>query len=170
MPPHDPMDPGREPRVERTLIILKPDALCRGLCGRILARFEDKGLKIVALKMMQISRELAERHYAPHKGKDFYEPLIRFMTATPVIVLVLEGKEAVEICRRMMGPTFGADAEPGTIRGDLGMSRRFNLIHGSDSPESARREMELFFGSEELFDYEPGAWGWVYDFSTGEPV
>jgi nucleoside-diphosphate kinase len=156
--------------VQRTLIILKPDALCRGLCGRIVTRFEDKGLKVVGLKMMRISRELAERHYAPHKGKDFYEPLIRFMTATPVIVMALEGKEAVAICRRVMGPTFGADAEPGTIRGDFGVSRRFNLIHGSDSPESAADELALFFDADELFEYEPGGWQWTYDFSTGEPV
>ena len=156
--------------MERTLVILKPDALCRGLCGQILARFERKGLKIVALKMMRISRELAERHYAPHKGRDFYEPLIRFMTSTPVIVLVLEGKEAIAISRRMMGSTFGSDAEAGTIRGDLGVSRRFNLIHGSDSSESAAREVALFFEPGELYEYEPGAWQWVYDFSTGEPV
>lgn len=156
--------------MERTLIILKPDALCRGLCGQILARFERKGLKIVGLKLTRISPDLAARHYAPHKGKGFYEPLITFMTSTPVVVLALEGKEAIAISRKMMGATFGSDADAGTIRGDFGVSRRFNLIHGSDSPEAAERELSLFFNADELHDYEPGAWGWVYDFSTGEPV
>jgi nucleoside-diphosphate kinase len=156
--------------VERTLILLKPDAVCRGLCGAILARFERKGLKIVGLKLMRISADLAERHYAPHKGKPFYEPLIAFMTGGPVIATALEGKEAVAICRRMMGATFGSDAEAGTIRGDFGMSKRFNLIHGSDSPETAARELALFFQPAELIDHEPGAWRWVYDFATGEPI
>jgi len=156
--------------LERTLIMLKPDAVQRGLVGRILARFEAKGLKIVALKMARVDRGLAERHYAPHKGKDFYEPLLRFVTSGPMVFVVLEGKGAVAVARKMMGATFGPNAEPGTIRGDLGMSNRFNLIHGSDAPDVAEREIALFFRPEELIDWQPAAQPWVYDFSTGEVV
>ena len=156
--------------MERTLIMLKPDAVQRGLVGRILARFEAKGLKIVALKMARVDRGLAERHYAPHKGKDFYEPLLRFVTSGPMVFVVLEGKDAVAVARKMMGATFGPNAEPGTIRGDLGMSNRFNLIHGSDAPDVAEREIALFFRPEELIDWQPAAQPWVYDFSTGEVV
>jgi len=156
--------------LERTLVILKPDAVHRGLVGRILARFEAKGLKIVALKMIRIGRDLAERHYAPHKGKDFYEPLIRFMTSGPAVYLVLEGRGAVAVVRKMLGATFGPNAEPGTLRGDYGVSNRFNLVHGSDSPESAAHEIGLFFQPEELLDWTPAAWPWTYDFSTGDVV
>jgi nucleoside-diphosphate kinase len=156
--------------VERTLVMLKPDAVQRGLVGRVIARLEAKGLKIVALKMARIDKPLAERHYAPHKGKDFYEPLIRFVTSGPTVFLVLEGKGAVAVVRKMMGATFGPQAEPGTIRGDLGMSNRFNLIHGSDSPEVAEREISLFFRPEDLLDWQPAAWPWTYDFSTGDVV
>jgi nucleoside-diphosphate kinase len=150
--------------------MLKPDAVQRGLVGRILARFEAKGLKIVALKMARVDRGLAERHYAPHKGKDFYEPLLRFVTSGPMVFVALEGKGAVAVARKMMGATFGPSAEPGTIRGDLGMSNRFNLIHGSDAPDVAEREIALFFRPEELIDWQPAAQPWVYDFSTGEVV
>ena len=156
--------------MERTLVILKPDALQRRLIGRIIQRFEDKGFKICALKMMRISRELAERHYGQHKGKEFYEPLVNYMTGTPVVVLVLEGKNAIIISRRMMGKTFGADADPGTIRGDFAISNRFNLVHGSDSPEAAEREIALFFEPAELMDYEAGDTQWVYDWSGDAPV
>ena len=156
--------------MQRTLVMLKPDAVHRGLVGRILARFEAKGLKIVALKLGRIDRASAERHYAAHRGKDYYEPLIRFVTSGPTVFLVLEGKGAVAVVRRMLGATFGADAEPGTIRGDFGMSNRFNLVHGSDSPETADREIALFFRPEELIPWDPAAWPWTYDFSTGEPV
>ncbi len=123
--------------MERTLIILKPDAVQRGLCGQILDRFEKKGLQIVGLKFMKIPQALAETHYGPHKGKPFYDGLVKFMTSSPVIVLALYGKDAIAIARKMMGATFGSKAEPGTIRGDFGVSNSFNLIHGSDSPESA---------------------------------
>src|SRR5271156_4030794 len=136
--------------MERTLIILKPDAVQRGLCGRILARFEDKGLQIVGAKFMRISPELAGTHYAPHKGKPFYDGLVKFMTSSPVLVLALSGKDAIVITRKMMGATFGSKAEPGSIRGDFGVSNSFNLIHGSDSAESATRELGLFFKPEEL--------------------
>ena len=153
--------------MERTLIIFKPDAVQRAVCGEILTRFEKKGLQIVGLKFMQIPAELAERHYAPHKGKPFYEGLMRFMTSSPVVVLALEGKGAIDICRKMMGATFGFKAEPGTIRGDYGVSSSFNLIHGSDSAESAARELDLFFKAGELVDWKPAGQGWVYDLSSG---
>ena len=156
--------------MERTLVMLKPDAVQRGFVGRILARFEAKGLKIVALKLARVDRALAERQYAPHKGKDFYEPLIRFITSAPVVFVVLEGKGAVAVARKMMGATFGPNAEPGTIRGDFGMSNRFNLVHGSDTPEAAQREIAIFFRPEELIDWQPAAQPWVYDFSTGDVI
>lgn len=153
--------------MDRTLIIFKPDAVQRGLCGQILTRFEQKGLQIVGMKFMKIPTQLAETHYEPHKGKPFYPGLVKFMTSSPVVVLALEGKGAIDICRKMMGKTFGSQAEPGTIRGDFGVSNSFNLIHGSDSPESAARELKLFFKPEELVDWTPAAQGWVYDMSKG---
>lgn len=155
--------------MERTLIILKPDAVQRGLCGQILARFEQKGLQLVGMKLMQIPRQLAETHYEPHKGKPFYEGLVKFMTSSPVIVLALAGKDAIAISRKMMGATFGSKAEPGTIRGDHGVSNSFNLIHGSDSPESAQRELGLFFKADELLSWTPASQVWVYDMSKGQP-
>ena len=155
--------------MERTLIILKPDAVQRGLCGEIVSRFERKGLQIVGMKMMRIPRQLAETHYEPHKGKPFYPGLVNFMTSSPVIVLALAGKDAIAISRRMMGATFGSKAEPGTIRGDFGVSNSFNLIHGSDSPESAQRELGLFFKPDELLQWTPAGQGWVYDLSKGQP-
>lgn len=155
--------------MERTLIILKPDAVQRGLCGQILTRFEQKGLQLSGLKLMTIPVSLAERHYEQHKGKPFYEGLVKFMTSSPVVVLALRGKDAIAIARKMMGATFGSKAEPGTIRGDLGVSNSFNLIHGSDSPEAAQRELELFFKPEELIDWTPAIQGWVYDLSKGQP-
>lgn len=155
--------------MERTLIILKPDAVQRGLCGEIITRFEKKGLQIVATKFMKIPQALAETHYEPHKGKPFYLGLVRFMTSSPVLVIVLDGKDAIAVSRKMMGATFGSKAEPGTIRGDFGISNTFNLIHGSDSPESAQRELGLFFKPEELLDWQPASRGWVYDVSKGTP-
>ncbi len=155
--------------MERTLIILKPDAVQRGLCGEIISRFERKGLQIVGMKAMRIPPQTAETHYAPHKGKPFYEGLVRFMTSSPVIVLALAGKDATAISRKMMGATFGSKAEPGTIRGDFGVSNSFNLIHGSDSPESAQRELGLFFKPEELLDWTPAIQSWVYDMAKGTP-
>jgi nucleoside-diphosphate kinase len=156
--------------LQRTLVMLKPDAVQRGQVGQILARFEAKGLKLVALKMVQISRPLAERHYGVHKGKPFYEPLVEFITSAPTVLVVLEGKDAVPVVRKMMGATACAAAEPGTIRGDLGVSNRFNLVHGSDSPETAAAEIALFFAPEELLAWDSAAWRWTYDFTGGEPV
>jgi nucleoside-diphosphate kinase len=155
--------------MERTLIILKPDAVQRGLCGQIIDRFEKKGLQIAGLKFMKISPSLAQTHYSPHKGKPFYDGLVKFMTSSPVVVIALAGKDAVTISRKMMGATFGSKAEPGTIRGDLGVSNSFNLIHGSDSPESAQRELGLFFKAEELLDWTPAIQPWVYDLGNGQP-
>ncbi len=155
--------------METTLIILKPDAVQRALTGRIIGRFEDKGLQIVGAKLMRISPELAATHYAAHRGKPFYDGLVRFMTSAPVMVLALRGVGAIAICRKLMGATFGSNAEPGTIRGDLGVSNSFNLVHGSDSPEAARRELGLFFGPGEIVEHERAIEGWVYDLSGGTP-
>jgi nucleoside-diphosphate kinase len=148
--------------MERTLILLKPDAVQRGLVGQILSRFEQKGLKLVAMKLMRITPELAAKHYEAHKERKFYPGLVKFMTSSPVVALALEGIGAIAICRTMMGATFGADAAPGTIRGDYGVSRSFNLVHGSDSPEAAKRELGLFF-PEGLVDYDYSGFGWIYD-------
>lgn len=155
--------------METTLIILKPDAVQRGLCGQIIARFEQKGLQIVGCRMMQISRDLAATHYESHAGKPFYDGLVNFMTGSPVIVLALRGVGAIGISRTMMGATFGSKADPGTIRGDYGVSNSFNLIHGSDSPEAATRELGLFFGPDGVVEYDRAIEGWVYDLSGGQP-
>ena len=155
--------------MERTLIILKPDSIQRNLVGEIITRFEKKGLQIVGAKFMKISQQLAETHYEPHKGKPFYPGLVKFMTSSPVIVLALAGKDAITIARKMMGATFGSKAEPGTIRGDYGVSNSFNLIHGSDAPESAQRELGLWFKPGELVDWTPAAQPWVYDMAKGQP-
>ena len=155
--------------MERTLVVLKPDAVQRQLVGQILARFEQKGLKLVGLKLMAFTPALAAEMYAAHKGKDFYVPLIEFITAGPVVAAVLEGNSAVAVVRQMMGPTFGPDAPPGTIRGDFGLSRRYNLIHGSDSPEAAQREIALLFEPRELLDYALHGHRWVYA-ATGKEL
>ena len=148
---------------ERTLLIVKPDAMQRGLAGEILSRFERRGFTIVGCKLMQITPELAERHYGEHKGKPFYDGLVSFMTSGPVIVLAIEGPRVIEVSRRMMGATFAFKSEPGTIRGDFGASKGLNLIHGSDSPESAARELELFFQPGELLDWTPNNRVWSFN-------
>jgi nucleoside-diphosphate kinase len=155
--------------METTLIILKPDAVQRGLTGRIISRFEDKGFQIVGAKLMKISPALAARHYESHRGKKFYEGLVRFMTSAPVLVLAIRGLGAIEISRKMMGATFGSQAAPGTIRGDFGLSNSFNLIHGSDSPEAAKRELDLFFGPGEVLEDPRTIDRWVYDTSGTSP-
>src|SRR3954454_25287921 len=147
--------------MEWTLSILNRDALQRGIAGEILRWFEKKGLQDVGLKMMKIPQQLAETHYEPHKGKPFYPGLVKFMTRSPVVVLALAGKDAIIIARKMMGATFGSKAEPGTIRGDFGVSNSFNLIHGSDSPEAATRELGLFFKADELVEWQPASRGWT---------
>ena len=155
--------------METTLIILKPDAVQRGLMGQIISRFEEKGLQIVGAKLMKISQELAATHYESHQGKPFYDGLVSFMTSSPVLVLAIRGVGSIAICRKMMGATFGSNAEPGTIRGDYGVSNSFNLIHGSDSTEAAERELGLFFKSEDLLEWDRAAECWVYDLSGDEP-
>ena len=155
--------------VERTLAILKPDAVQRGLMGKIITRFEEKGLQIVGAKMMQISDELAATHYQDHKGKPFYDGLVGFMTSSPVLVMAVRGVGAIAISRSMMGATFGSKADSGTIRGDFGVSNSFNLIHGSDSPEAAQRELGLFFNDGEVREYERPSNKWVYDYAGGNP-
>ncbi len=155
--------------MERTLIILKPDAVQRGLMGKIISRFEEKGLKVVGAKFMQISPELAAVHYSDHQEKPFYAGLVSFMTSSPVLVLALEGVGAIAICRGMMGTTFGSKADAGTIRGDFGVSNSFNLIHGSDSPEAATKELDIFFEDGELISWNRANEEWVYDLSGEEP-
>ena len=133
--------------VQRTLVLLKPDAVRRGLAGRLIARFEEKGLRIAALELRAIDGELADRHYAEHVDRDFYPPLRDFVTSGPLVAMVLEGDEAVEVVRALNGATDGRKAAPGTIRGDLSLSNRENLVHGSDSQESAEREIAMWFPS-----------------------
>ena len=155
--------------METTLIILKPDAVQRGLCGRIISRFEDKGLQIVGMKQMTISQDLAATHYEAHKERPFYAGLVSFMTSSPVGVLAVRGVNAIAISRSMMGATFGSKADAGTIRGDFGVSNSFNLIHGSDSPEAATRELGLFFADGEVQPYDRAINQWVCDMSGGDP-
>ena len=155
--------------MERTLIILKPDAVQRGFVGEIINRFERKGLQLAAMKLMVIPKTTAETHYAPHKERPFYPGLVRFMTSGPVVVLALQGVNAITIARNLMGATFGSKAAPGTIRGDFGVSNAYNLIHGSDSPEAAEKELGLFFKKEELLDWTPASQTWVYDMTGDKP-
>ena len=152
--------------METTLVILKPDCVARRLAGKVIERFEEKGLQIVGMKLMLIRAPLARRMYAVHKGRDFYEPLVRFMTSGPVVVLAIRGKDAVAVVRKMLGPTFGPEAPPGTVRGDFGVSKRHNLVHGSDSVETARRELALFFGPGEIMQVAPVDLALLYD-TTG---
>ena len=156
--------------MEKTLVILKPDAVQRQLVGRIISRLETKGLKIVAMKMLSISPQLAEGMYAEHKGKEFYPHLIKYMTSSPVVAAALEGADAVAVVRSLAGPTFGPEAPAGTIRGDFGMSRRHNLLHASDSLASAEREIDLFFRPEELIKYELASSTWLYSYQDGKVV
>lgn len=138
---------------ERTFVLLKPDAVHRGLVGAVVHRFERRGLKMVGLKMMRVSRSLAESYYAEHKGKSFFEGLMKYISSGPIVAMVLEGDNAIAIVRRMMGKTNSAEAEPGTIRGDFALTIGRNIIHGSDSVESAKREIGFFFKADELHEY-----------------
>ncbi len=149
--------------MQRTLIIFKPDCVQRRLVGQILGRFEAKGLRVAALKLMQVGRDLGEQHYGEHRGKPFFGGLIDFITGGPVVVGVLEGNEAISVVRTMLGATNGSAAAPGTIRGDFSISKQNNLIHGSDSPESATREIALWFGQGEVVDYAIAGSEWVFD-------
>ena len=146
--------------LETTLIILKPDAIDRRLVGEIVARFERKGLVILGLKMVVLTRELAEKHYEAHRSKPFYKGLLDFMTGGPVVLMALAGEHAIEVARKLMGETAGWRSLPGTVRGDYALSEQSNLIHGSDSPEAAARELRLFFRPEELVDYRTSDGKW----------
>jgi nucleoside-diphosphate kinase len=137
--------------VERTLVLLKPDCVQRRLMGRVIGRLEDKGLNILAMKMLQVTPELARAHYAEHVHKPFYPGLERFITASPIVAMVVSGLEAIRVVREMLGPTSGLKAPPGTIRGDFSSSRQMNLVHASDGPEAAEREIALYFRPEEIF-------------------
>ena len=141
-------------RVQRTLVLCKPDAVQRGLVGRIISRFEDKGFKVAGLKMMQIDEALARKHYQEHVEKPFFSELLSFITSSPIVAMAIEGENAVEVMRGIMGVTNPQNAVPGTIRGDFGLSLTKNLVHGSDSLASAERELALFFPPEEIYDYQ----------------
>lgn len=147
--------------MERTYLMIKPDGVQRGLISEIFGRFERKGLKLVGAKLMNVTEELAERHYAEHKGKDFYEPLVNFITSGPVFAMVWEGDQAVDLCRALIGKTNAIEAAPGTIRSDYAIHTRFNLIHGSDSPDNAEREINIFFSAEELVTYDKAIQPWI---------
>jgi nucleoside-diphosphate kinase len=147
--------------MQQTLILLKPDAVQRRLVGEVIGRFEKKGLRLVGLKLVKPSRDLAEKHYAVHKGKPFYESLLSFLTSGPTVAMVWEGREAVAACRLLMGLTDGAKSPPGTIRGDFGLSVQNNLVHGSDSAENATLEIGLWFKPDELVAFTPTDATWV---------
>jgi nucleoside-diphosphate kinase len=149
--------------VERTLIIIKPDAVQRGLIGEIISRFERRGLRTAAMKMIWIDESLANEHYGIHRGKPFFEGLISYITASPVVVMVLEGRGAIEIARQTMGATAPADAAPGTIRADFGLEIGRNLVHGSDGPETAQREIALFFDEEEILSWKRDTDRWIFE-------
>ncbi len=149
--------------MERTLIIIKPDGVERSLIGPIITRFEQRGLKIVGLKMLQVSQELARKHYAIHEGKPFFEPLIEYIVSSPVVVMALEGPQAVQLARNTIGATRPAEATAGTIRGDFGVMVGRNLVHGSDSPENAETEIALWFNQGELVRYERAVERWILE-------
>ncbi len=138
-------------KMERSLVLVKPDAMERNLAGKIIARLEEGGMKLVGLKMIHLSKEMAERHYAVHRDKPFFSNLVNYITSSPIVAAVFEGEDAIERIRQIMGATDPAKAEPGTIRRDFGLDIERNSVHGSDSPETAKKEIELFFSKEELF-------------------
>ena len=149
--------------MERTLIIVKPEGVQRGIVGNVITRFEQRGLKLVGLKLMHITPELAETHYGVHKGKPFFNGLVKHITSSPVVVGVVEGPKAISVVRTTMGATNAAEAIPGTIRGDYALEIGFNIIHGSDAPETAAQEINLFFRPEELVEYTLATQQWVYE-------
>lgn len=147
--------------MERTLVLVKPDGVQRGLVGEILGRLERKGLKVIGLRLLWVSQDLAERHYAVHAGKHFYPGLVEFITSGPVAAIAVAGPDAVAVVRRLVGQTMPNQADPGTIRGDLGLSGLRNLIHASDAPDTAEAELDLWFAPEDLVDYERAADTWI---------
>ncbi len=148
--------------MERTLVLLKPDCVQRRLAGRVIGRFEEKGLNIIAMKLMRVTPELAKRHYAEHVAKSWYPELEGFITASPIVAMVVEGPEAIRVVREMVGVTNGLKADPGTIRGDYGTSQQMNLVHASDGPEAAVREVGIFFAAEEIHQYDPTLRRWTH--------
>ncbi|HEU0068351.1 MAG TPA: nucleoside-diphosphate kinase [Nitrospiraceae bacterium] len=147
--------------MERTLVLLKPDCVQRRLMGRVISRFEEKGLNLIAMKLLRVTPELSKRHYAEHDNKPFYPGLEAFITGAPVLALVVEGLEAIRVVREMLGATSGLKAAAGTIRGDYSSSRQMNLVHASDGPDAAKREIELYFQPDELHPYEPTLTPWL---------
>ncbi|MBN1562735.1 MAG: nucleoside-diphosphate kinase [Anaerolineae bacterium] len=149
--------------MERTLIIAKPDAVQRGLIGEIVRRFENRGLRLIGMKFIHMSRELASRHYAIHEGKPFYEALLDYITSAPVVVMAWEGSDAITVARNTIGATRPAEAAAGTIRGDFGMEVGRNLVHGSDSVENGEKEVSLFFANDELFAWSRDTDRWIFE-------
>ncbi len=147
--------------MERTFILLKPDCVERRLVGRILSRFEDKGLNLVAMKLLKVTPDLAKKHYAEHLEKPFYPALEEFITGAPVVAAIVEGLQAIEVVRGMLGPTSGLKAPSGTIRGDFSSSRQMNLVHASDGPEAAAREIPLYFSNDEIVEHTPTIGPWL---------
>jgi nucleoside-diphosphate kinase len=148
--------------MERTLVLLKPDCIQRRLIGRIICRFEEKGLNLIAIKLMRVTPELAHRHYAEHVNKNWYPELEAFITASPIVAMIMEGPEAIRVVREMVGATNGLKANPGTIRGDFGTSQQMNLVHASDGPDAARREIDIFFAAADIQDYKPTICRWLH--------
>jgi nucleoside-diphosphate kinase len=146
--------------MERTLVLLKPGVLQRRIAGELISRFERKGLKIIALKLLRMDRSLVETHYAEHRGRDFYDKLVEYTLSGPVAAMILEGEEAIALVRRLAGPTNLLEAPPGTIRGDYAARTRLNIVHASDSPASAEREIPLFFRADEICPWEDGNREW----------
>jgi len=149
--------------MDRTLILVKPDAMQRGLAGEIIARLERRGLKIVGMKLLHMDQALARKHYAIHEGKPFFKPLVDYITSSPIIAAVLEGTKAVDVTRNTMGATNPVEAGMGTIRGDFGLEIGRNLVHGSDSPENAAKEIALFFSPQEMVSYERDVDRWIIE-------
>ena len=149
--------------IERSFVMMKPDAVSRRLMGQILSRFEDKGLKIVAMKLRQIDEDLAKQHYGEHSEKPFFNGLVEYITSAPALTMVIEGDDAISVIRKMVGATNPKEADVGTIRGDFGMDTGRNIIHASDAPESAAREIALFFDEEEICDYSMSDNAWIYE-------
>ncbi len=149
--------------MERTFVMVKPDGVQRGLIGEIISRLERKGLKIVAMKMMHVSQDTAREHYAEHREKPFFSSLVEYITSGPVVAMVVEGREAISVVRKLVGKTNPAEADPGTIRGDLALDIGRNIVHASDSRQSAEREIGIFFSDDEIMDYRKFDEGWVYE-------
>jgi nucleoside-diphosphate kinase len=148
--------------IEKTFVMLKPSTVARAIIGKAIERIEDKGLKIVAMKLTCVTQEKAAKLYAVHKGKPFYEELVKFITSGPIVAIVIEGDEAVKVIRKLIGATNAKEAEPGTIRGDFALSNQKNAVHASDSAENAKHEMSLFFAPEEILSYKRADENWVY--------